>query len=593
MIDSGTEWTDPNDPCDHFKCVSGVITRSRIKCYTPCGNPLTTRPGQCCPVCLGCQLNGQQVTGEATLSEDPCVKCTCDGRKLTCTKKSCPVLQCPITKQYRLPGECCARCKDRLEEMKMDQKRCFMGKAAHFHGKSFVADQCATCECRNGTSFCQKDTCPVLECAVEDQIKGPADCCPSCPETIELRSTCSVGGNIYENGETWTLNACASCECRNGEIRCSKIQCTKQKCKPNESLVTPKGECCPKCIETPGVCTVFGDPHYRTFDGHFYSFQGSCKYQLTADCVDHSFSLRVTNDARSTKSSSWTKTVTLKMGNLKVNLGQKMRVKINGSKVDPPYRIDGVLEVYKSEEETEVVVSTEVGIKLTWDGNNFIQVEVPTVYKNKLCGLCGNYNNVFRDDLISRNGANMSNSVWKFAQSWAVGGEKACTRPKKKDIAAKNTHCKQKKSAAVCNMLTSPIFASCNSLLNPGNYFKACKIDMCECPNKQCYCDSLAAYAHECKRQGIRSLNWRWDTNCYPNATNALFAAHHHHHREHQQQHQRLPAAVRQQKQKGHDLPPSLKNSIEKQLPRHRKKQHRPKPNVDPGSRRPPPPLYS
>ena len=62
-----------------------------------------------------------------------------------------------------------------------------------------------------------------------------------------------------------------------------------------------------------GVCTVFGDPHYRTFDGMFYSFQGSCKYQLASDCVGRTFSIRVTNDARGTKTSAWTKTVSIKV----------------------------------------------------------------------------------------------------------------------------------------------------------------------------------------------------------------------------------------------------------------------------------------
>lgn len=62
-----------------------------------------------------------------------------------------------------------------------------------------------------------------------------------------------------------------------------------------------------------GICTVFGDPHYRTFDGKFYSFKGACKYQLVNDCVTHTFSIRVTNDARNTKSSAWTKTIALKV----------------------------------------------------------------------------------------------------------------------------------------------------------------------------------------------------------------------------------------------------------------------------------------
>uniref|UniRef100_A0A182SQI2 VWFC domain-containing protein n=1 Tax=Anopheles maculatus TaxID=74869 RepID=A0A182SQI2_9DIPT len=51
-IDSGTEWTDPEDPCMHYKCVSGVVTRSEMKCYAPCSDPSPPRKGQCCPTCL-------------------------------------------------------------------------------------------------------------------------------------------------------------------------------------------------------------------------------------------------------------------------------------------------------------------------------------------------------------------------------------------------------------------------------------------------------------------------------------------------------------------------------------------------------------
>lgn len=307
------------------------------------------------------------------------------------------------------------------------------------------------------------------------------------------------------------------------------------KCRPNEIAVTPPGQCCSVCEESKylayylnssreliiisfhcvaaGTCTVFGDPHYKTFDGKFFSFKGSCKYQLTADCLNNTFSIRVTNDGRNTRSSSWTKTVTLKMGSLKVNLGQKLRVKVNGTRVFPPYKLGTDLDIRRTDDGVSVV--TGIGIDLLWDGNNFLQVQAAASYKNKLCGLCGNYNNVWRDDLTSRRGINYSDAeVWRFANSWKVGGIKACSR--RHENLAKTPVCKHRKGSHFCRPLRdSDIFDDCNSRLNPSHYFESCKMDMCECPDGMCYCDNFAAYAHECKRLGGHVTdNWKRRTGC-------------------------------------------------------------------------------
>jgi BMP-binding endothelial regulator protein len=296
-----------------------------------------------------------------------------------------------------------------------------------------------------------------------------------------------------------------------------------EKCPPLTCLAgykqeLPQGQCCHKCVESESVCTVFGDPHYKTFDGKFYTFEGSCKYQLTADCLNDTFSIRITNDARSTRYSSWAKTVSLKMGNTKINLGKKMRVKVDGLRVVLPHMVsDGTAVIERRE--NFVSVNTSLGIRLLWDGEGFLEVAAPTSFKESLCGLCGNYNSAVRDDLELRDGGVLKSAgkedVWKFGESWRVGGRKACSR---EDTLPRRKPCsKSAKKIAnrTCKFFNkSEAFAACRHKLNPDNYFEACIADMCQCRTKTCYCDAFGAYARECQRIGAALDDWRRETGC-------------------------------------------------------------------------------
>lgn len=127
---------------------------------------------------------------------------------------------------------------------------------------------------------------------------------------------------------------------------------------------------------------------------------------------------------------------------------------------------------------------------------------------------------MYRDDLTSRRGINYTDDeVWRFANSWKVGGIKACSR--KHENLAKTPICRLKKGGQFCKPLReSDIFDDCSSRLNPEHYFESCRKDMCECTSGKCYCDSFAAYAHECKRVGgFVSENWRHQTGCEHNST--------------------------------------------------------------------------
>ena len=329
-----------------------------------CPHPTPPSDDECCPKCQGCSRAGQLFAEGQTKPDilDPCNECTCKKGFLECVKKACPVLPCAKHFIRHVKGQCCPVCVKQTE-YRATPTTCLFRGVQYQAGEKFSVDPCTMCQCSaNSTIECQRTTCQDLKCPLRRQRLVPGQCCPSCraaalPAT--WADTCLYEDKKYKRGQSWT-SGCDTCTCgHNGRAFCQPTDCPIKSCPGGGALVQKEGQCCPQCDNTSGICTVFGDPHYKTFDGRVFKFQGSCKYLLSQG---PGFSVRITNDARDSLDFSWSRTVTIRLQNgPKVSLLQKMRVKIDGKKVSLPYIKLGVLSVMK--DGYRVILRTNEGKK--------------------------------------------------------------------------------------------------------------------------------------------------------------------------------------------------------------------------------------
>jgi len=367
-FESGKTWREGDQI---HECFSGVMTTTpSVPCPAPmCSNPKSGRDGTC-PSCPGCSRAGAVYMEGETKPDiaDPCNECSCNDGRLTCIRKSCPVLPCAPRVVKNMPGQCCPVCA-RVEPaftniVKLNM--CLFRGQVYSPGQVVKPDRCTKCTCSQTLTLeCSRHSCPELLCPLANQRRAAGECCPFCLSNSEQRNLpavrpavteitrapigCNYKGVTYSTGKTWQ-DGCDSCTCNvNGKTECTAPSCPDN-CPSGSQLVKKEGQCCPQCELKEGVCTVFGDPHYKTFDGRIFNFQGSCKYLLAQDCEkkkNSSFSIRITNDARDSLAFSWTRTITVRLAGVKVSLLQRMRVKIDGKRVSLPYIKLGALSVMK------------------------------------------------------------------------------------------------------------------------------------------------------------------------------------------------------------------------------------------------------
>ncbi|XP_073337244.1 mucin-6 [Pagrus major] len=362
------------------------------------------------------------------------------------------------------------------------------------------------CGCMNGTvcvhcarflvDTAQK-TCDSLSKPVSRSIICNSGC--YCPDgqykdhrgncVTRDNCTCVYSGKVFSPGQHVKTN-CKTCTCGQGQWHCKDEPC-------------------------PGKCQVYGNGHYQTFDSKWYRFDGHCQYTLVEDGCENkngTFSVRVESVPCCDEALTCSRSiildlqgiVTLTLSDMKVTRQNHKRWTLQE---DPLYSIHTV-GLY-------IIISVPgSGITLIWDKHTRITIELHEGWRNKVCGLCGNFDSNEMNDL-KISGSAVASSPLAFGNSW-----KAATLPCS-DVTTEKFPCEHNSYCSAwaerrCMILRGDTFKACHFKVDPEPYYHACVQESCSCEFEGKFlgfCTAVAAYAEACSDQDV-CVNWRTPDLC-------------------------------------------------------------------------------
>uniref|UniRef100_A0A8C7HRG8 Uncharacterized protein n=1 Tax=Oncorhynchus kisutch TaxID=8019 RepID=A0A8C7HRG8_ONCKI len=407
--------------------------------------------GQCvAPTNCPCYDKGSVVPAGETISRDGAT-CTCRQGTLSCTGGARPFI-CTVPMVFfncstAPPGASGSECQKSCKTLDMT---------------------CISTEC---TSGCM---CPTG--LVSD---GNGDCIKEelCP--------CSHNGATYQAGETLKVD-CNTCTCKDRQWQCTTHLCD-------------------------GVCAIYGEGHYITFDEKRFNFNGNCEYTLIQDYCGNtngtgSFRVLTENVPCGTKGTTCSKTIKLFLGTSELILA------------------DGTAQVVRSTPEEQfpkqisllgnyLVIEVKSGLILMWDKKTSLFIKLSPQYQGQVCGLCGNYDGNANNDFTTRAQATVVDPV-EFGNSWKVSSScpsvSAVVHP-----CASNPY-RASWAQKQCSIINSDVFTACQNQVDPSPYYDACVRDSCACDSGgdcECFCTAVAAYAKACNEAGA-CVAWRTPRIC-------------------------------------------------------------------------------
>uniref|UniRef100_A0A3B3HW29 VWFD domain-containing protein n=1 Tax=Oryzias latipes TaxID=8090 RepID=A0A3B3HW29_ORYLA len=161
-----------------------------------------------------------------------------------------------------------------------------------------------------------------------------------------------------------------------------------------------------------------------------------------------------------------------------------------------------------------IILVPSQGITLIWDKHTRINIELDGKWKNKVRGLCGNFDSNENNDLQIK-GSIGEVSALTFGNSWKISTPPCSDVTNEVFPCVHNSYCKNWAERR-CLIITGDKFQSCHSKVDPKAYYEACVMESCSCEFEGKFlgfCTAVSAYAEACSDQNV-CINWRTPDLC-------------------------------------------------------------------------------
>ncbi|XP_007556990.1 intestinal mucin-like protein [Poecilia formosa] len=320
--------------------------------------------------------------------------------------------------------------------------------------------------------------------------------------------------------ETFHFCNCTMAKC----IGNNTVQIVPYECPPRQNITCTNGKkpvlmyddyhCCQHYV-CDCECEGWGDPHYITFDGKYYSYQGNCSYQLMKEIIPtYHLEIQIDNvNCDPTEDVSCPRSLTviyrteiIKLINHNLNGPPDLEALKEGVSLRLPYYYQGVKVV--STKLNLILEIPYLGVIIKFGRTGFNILLPYEKFGRNTQGHCGTCTNNQADDCMLPSGEQVSCD--KMANHWLLlpsdSKKPGCKTPEPpKTQQSTEPPCQ---SHPICDLLMSSVFAECHPLVSQSNFYKGCLFDNCHVSNKAVLCNSLETYAAACAEFGV-CIHWR------------------------------------------------------------------------------------